>query len=449
VTANRTAYFAKWVVPISSPPIRDGWVVVEGSRIIYVGNGDGRPEVSRTVLNGGIMIPGLVNAHTHLELTVLRGLLEGMNFREWLRVLTEVRSTVLDDAALLDSSVIGIHEGLLAGITTYADTTASGLPLAAMRAMGVRGIGYLEVFGPADHMADQSMAGLEARVHASRQEDTALVQTGVSPHAPYTVSAELFGRVARFAREEQLPVAVHVAESAAEVALVQKGEGPFADGLRARGIAVHARNQSPIQFLAETGILDDTRALLIHCVRIDENDARIIAERGCTIVHCPVSNAKLGHGIAPLHRMLQAGILTGLGSDSVASNNRMDLLTEARLATLFQSVERALPDALSATDALRLATLGGAQALGLEARVGTLEAGKDADITIFPLDRIEALTGFDPADMLVHALAGAVLPRTVLVAGVERVRDGQVIHADGLLAARVAHTGERLAQWRR
>lgn len=445
--APRVAYHARWVLPIASSAIADGAIVVQGDTLQYVGASTGAVADSHIQLGNCVILPGLINAHSHLELTALRGFLEGLDFRNWLRILTEARRTVLDADALMDSATIGIHEGLLAGITTFADCTESGVPIEAMRRAGVRGIGYIEVFGPDPAVRDASMHGLQNAVSASRAHDTALVQTGVSPHAPYTVSAPLFRAVARWADAEQLPLAVHVAEGSAEVSLIRDGSGPFAERLRARGIAVEGTGASPVQLLADTGILD-TRALLIHGVHMDQRDARLVAERGATIVHCPISNAKLGHGIAPLDLFLDAGIATGLGTDSVASNDRMDLLSEARQASLFQGVRKAVPDALSAADALRLATVGGARALRLDATVGTLEIGKQADVAVFPLDRIEALPGYDPAVSLVHALAGAVSARLVLVAGVPRVREGKVVDADPALSQRIVQLGQKLQSWR-
>ncbi|MDQ6612103.1 MAG: amidohydrolase family protein [Gemmatimonadota bacterium] len=435
---------------MSGPPIRNGAIVVEGSRIVFVGTQSSAPAADGFFhAPDAIIMPGLVNAHSHLELTALRGLLEGLNFREWLRILTEVRHTVLDEQALLDSSTIGIHEGLLNGITTFADTTATGVPHAAMLETGVRGIAYVEVFGPSPETRDSAMAGLRAAVNSRRAHDTALVQTGVSPHAPYTVSQNLFTAVAEYAASEGLPVAVHVAESLAEVAFVRDGTGPFAEGLQSRDIVVTGTDKSPIAYLAATGLLDAS-PVLIHCVQADAADIAVIAEHNCSIVHCPVSNAKLGHGIAPLDRFLAAGIRTGLGSDSVASNNRMDLLTEARTAVLLQSIRQQTPDAMNATEALKLATLGGARALGIDSLVGTLEVGKQADIAIFPYGtRLEAVTSFDACDMLVHALAGALTASTVLVAGVERVRNGAVLHDDIELSARRRQLGARLQGWRK
>lgn len=404
-------------------------------------------DARHVALGHAVLMPGLVNAHTHLELTAMRGFLEGLDFRDWLRTLTLARREVMDADALLDASRYGLCEALRNGITTCADTTESGIPLVAMREMGVRGIGYLEVFGPDPLQSTASLAKLREHVDITRVHDTTLVTTGVSPHAPYTVSAPLFRDVAAYAIAEALPVAVHVAESVAETQFVRDGRGPFADRLRERDIAVGPQARSPIALLHQTGILD-TRPLLIHAIHVDDDDRAQIAGAGASIVHCPISNAKLGHGMAALHRMRDAGIATGLGTDSVASNDRMDLLGEARQATLFQSLQLGVPDALSAHDALDLATRGGARALGLDARIGTLEIGKDADLAAFPLEDVDAMPMHDPAVTLVHVLAGAVKATLVTVAGRELLRDCTIVDADHGLTARIGMIGERLHLWR-
>jgi 5-methylthioadenosine/S-adenosylhomocysteine deaminase len=262
------------------------------------------------------------------------------------------------------------------------------------------------------------------------------------------VSRDLFAATAALSRREALPMAVHVAESPAEMRFVRDGAGPFADRLRARDIAVAAQAESPIALLEATGVLA-AQPLLIHVIQADDRDMVRIADAGASIVHCPISNAKLGHGIAPLDRMLAHGIRTGLGTDSVASNDRMDLLGEARQATLFHSLRTGMPDALSAHDALTLATRGGAEALGLATRVGTLEIGKDADLAAFPLDHDDAQPLFDPAVALVHALAGKVEATLVTVAGRELVVRGELTLRDETLPLRVGAWRERLQQWRR
>ena len=450
--SDRTLYTADWVLPISSAPIRDGAVLVEAGRIAFVGAASAvtvTPGAIRTVpLGNAALMPGLVNAHSHLELTLLRGFLEGLDFRDWLGALTTIRRDLMSEDVLLDASRAGIREALRNGITCLADTTDSGAPLTAMREYGVRGVAYLEVFGPDPAQCDGAIAQLTARVLAARAYDTALVRVGVSPHAPYTVSRDLFAATAALSRREALPMAVHVAESPAEMRFVRDGAGPFADRLRARDIAVAAQAESPIALLEATGVLA-AQPLLIHVIQADDRDMVRIADAGASIVHCPISNAKLGHGVAPLDRMLAHGIRTGLGTDSVASNDRMDLLGEARQATLFHSLRTGMPDALSAHDALTLATRGGAEALGLVTRVGTLEIGKDADLAAFPLDHDDAQPLFDPAVALVHALAGKVEATLVTVAGRELVVRGELTLRDETLPLRVGAWRERLQQWRR
>lgn len=451
-SATRTLYTAAWVLPIATPPIADGAVLVEGTRIVWVGPATSAPvstETTRVVaLGAAALLPGLVNAHTHLELTLLRGFLEGLDFRRWLQTLTAVRRDLLTEQDLLDASRLGLVEALRHGITTVADTTDSAMPLAAMRELGVRGIGYVEVFGPDPADCQRAFTQLQQRVTALRTEDTALVRVGVSPHAPYTVSAPLFEATASFARHEQLPMAVHIAESAAETAFVCEGSGPFADRHRERGIAVAPQARSPIALLEATGVLA-ARPLLIHVIRADDEDFARIADHGATLVHCPISNAKLGHGMARLDRMQAHGIATGLGSDSVASNDRMHLLEEARMATLLHAIRSGFPDSLDAHEALALATQGGAAALGLAARVGTLEVGKEADLAAFALDAPDLQPVHDPAVTLIHVLAGRAVASLVTVAGRELVRDGIVTHAQPQWISRTDATGRRLQEWRR
>lgn len=446
VTGARTLYSAAWVLPMAAAPLPNGAVLVEGDAIAWVGAAAAFPEsadVRRVDLGAAALLPGLVNAHSHLELTTLRGYLEGFAFRDWLVTLTRVRRDVLTAEDLLDASRLGIVEALAHGITTLADTTDSAAPLVAMRELGVRGIGYVEVFGPDPVQRDGSMARLRERVADLRTQDTALVRTGISPHAPYTVSVPLFRAAAEYARAEALPMAVHIAESAAEVAFVVEGAGPFADGLRARGIAVAPQARSPIALLDACGVLE-ARPLLIHAIRTDDDDLARVADAGATIVHCPVSNAKLGHAIAPLDRMLAHGIATGLGTDSVASNDRMHLLEEARQACLFHALRSGEPDSLHPSRALELATVGGARALGLDTLIGTLEVGKQADLAAFPLVQPWAPAVFDPTVTLVHVLGGSARASLVTVAGKELVRGGEVLGVDPGLYARVESVSGRL-----
>jgi len=437
-------YHARWVVPVIASPIRNGTVVTDGATIVYVGEPAGAPPGQDIELGDAILCPGLVNAHCHLELTVMRGFLEGLEFRDWIVRLTTAKRVVLSRDDLMDSARIGLVEGIRAGITTYADTSDSGVVFDAMLELGVRGIMYQEVFGPDPAQCDASMEELRRKVEALRPRATSLVRVGISPHAPYTVSDELFAAVAEYARTHDVPVAVHIAESAAESDLVERAAGIFADGLARRGIVLQRRGRSPIEMLDRNGLLD-VRPLLIHAIRADARDVELIAARDAAVAHCPVSNAKLGHGIAPLCAMLAAGVRVGLGSDSVASNDRMDILGEAQAATLLQSVALQQPDAIEARRALELATIGGARALGLDSRIGSLEPGKAADLAAFSLGG-PGVPIQDPETALVHVIRGGDATLAV-VDGIPLMRDGRVAGAGAELRARVEAAAERLRAW--
>jgi cytosine/adenosine deaminase-related metal-dependent hydrolase len=437
-------YHARWVLPVSAPPLENGTVAVADGRIAYVGARAQAPAGNDVDLHDAILMPGLVNVHTHLELTVMRGFLEDLEFPRWIVRLNQVKRAVMDRDRLLDSARLGLVEGIRAGITTYADTCDSGVAFDAMIEAGVRGVMYQEVFGPDPAQSGTSLAELKAKVDAFRPRETALVRVGVSPHAPYTVSDSLYQAVAAYAVREKLPVAAHIAESQAEDDLVQRGAGAFADGLRKRGIAIEPRASSSIALLDRNGVLD-ARPLLIHCVRMTSHDQQMLRSRTFSVAHCPVSNAKLGHGAAPVLDMLAAGFVVGLGSDSVASNNRMDLLAEARSAVLTQRSHARRHDVMCARDALRLATLDGARALGLDGETGSLDVGKSADLAAFALDTCSQPV-HDPEATAIFALPG-VPASLVIVAGRELVRDGRLRATDRELAARVENTARLMRQW--
>lgn len=459
-------YAARWILPVSAPPVADGAVAVDDAgRIAYVGPRAGAPRAGAPRagasgagpvedLGDAILLPGLVDAHTHLELTTFRGLLEHADFFAWIRALTRARAEVLTTGDLHDAAHVGVCEGLGAGVTTYADTAASGAAtLDALDALGARGIVYQEVFGPDPAQRAPALAGLQAQVadlraRAERAGAAGRVHVGVSPHAVYSVHEELLLDACAWAVGEGLRVAMHVSESAAEIAFLREGEGPFAGFLRGRGIAVQRRAHSPVHLLAELGVAAVARPLLIHGVQFDASDVALAAYYDCPVAHCPASNAKLGHGVAPLRALLDAGVRVGLGTDSVASNNRLDVLDEARTAALTQRAALRRADALTAAEALHLATLGGARALGLDHDIGSLAVGKQADLCAFALDPRDARAtpAADPAATLVFALAGRPALLTV-VAGRVVARHGQALGADPDAATRVRAAATRLAAW--
>lgn len=438
---------ADWVLPVTAPPIHDGAVLVGADgRIAAVAPQaaiDAPADARIVELGAAALLPGLINVHGHAELAMFRGALEDLPFHDWITRLVGTKRARLTDEDHKVAARWSAIEALRAGITTLACTEASAAALGALREAGMRGIVYQETFGPDPAAAEASMSDLRRSIEAARREETDLVRVGVSPHAPYTVSDRLYRDLTDFALAEDLPVALHIAESAAERMLVVEGEGPFAPGLRARGITTSPRGDSPVEMLERLGVLR-ARPLLIHCVDVDGVDIRRIKDAGCAVAHCPVANAKLGHGTAPVQEMREAGIVVAIGSDSVGSNNRLDLLEEARIAALMQRARMARPDILSPDELLRLCTVDGARALGLEDRVGSLVPGMDADLCAISLRGAHTRPMIDPVATIFHSARASDVILTV-VRGRPLLESGEIVTLDeAALGLEIDRLGERM-----
>jgi cytosine/adenosine deaminase-related metal-dependent hydrolase len=433
-----TLYKAAWVLPVSAPPIRDGAVLVDDTgRIAAVAPAAALelPEDAHVEeLGEAALFPGLINVHAHPELAMFRGALEDLTFPNWILRLVGAKRSWLQDEDYGWAARWTLVEAVRAGITTICATEMSGASLGALREAGVRGIVYREVFGPDPALAAEALRELQLAVRQMREQENDRVRIGVSPHAPYTVSDALFSATARFARDEALPLAVHASESAAETALVTAGDGPFAPGLRARGVETPVRGRSTIEMLDRLDVLDP-RTLLIHCINLDAEDIVRIAATGAAVAHCPIANAKLGHGVAPYVELKEAGVRVGLGTDGVGSNNRIDLLEEARFASFLHRAHRHSPDLLSPGDLLRLCTLDGARALGWDDRLGSLEPEKDADLCAVSLDAAHVRPVHDPVAALFHAARGSDVLLTV-VGGKAVLRRRELLTLDVAAAQR-------------
>jgi cytosine/adenosine deaminase-related metal-dependent hydrolase len=367
---------ARSVHPVTAPPIEDGAVLVDDrGRIAAVGPNALVPTpagVAQREFPEAALTPGLVNCHTHLELTHLAGRTSEREFPQWIRTVRALKDATTPEE-FSRSAEQGMRSAWAAGVTCVADTGSTGAPLEALDRLGARGIYYQEVFGPDPAQARTSMAELERAVGRLGGLASSRVRLGVSPHAPYTVSERLYRAVDDFACSAGLPVAMHLAESLAETQLVREGSGPFADALRARGIQVARVARSPVQYLVQLGVLERATArLCIHCVQVDQADIMLLKRAGVSIAHCPRSNRAHGHGTAPLAAFRRAGLRVGLGTDSVVSVGDSSLGAEAAAA------------GLDGEEALRMLTLEGARALGLEGEIGSLDVGKDADLAVFP-----------------------------------------------------------------
>jgi 5-methylthioadenosine/S-adenosylhomocysteine deaminase len=448
-----TIYSAQWIVPVSTQPFAEGGIAVSDSRIEALGTlkklRQQFPQAEVRDFGLAAIVPGLVNSHSHLELTAMRGFLENeeSDFFAWLKKLTVARLEQMTADDLNVSAQWGACEAARAGVTCVADASdAAGESMNALRAVGLRGIVFQESFGPDRRLAHENFAKLEAKITRLRELETVLVKCGVSPHAPYTVCGPQLEMIARFAIDEDLPLMMHAAETAMEVALLSEGSGAFADGLKSRGIEWQTPGLSTIQYLRQRGILA-TRPLLAHCIHVDAADIETLGETESRIAHCPKSNSKLRHGVAPLAKFLEQGIATGLGSDSVASNNVCDLFEEARYALLLArsgSAGKNLATDLSAHDVLQLATGGGARALGMSEQLGALQEGMLADFAIVSLSGAHQIPVYDPVSALVFSSSSRDVVLTV-VAGKEVYRDGRVTNVDeDHLRARMNEISEKL-----
>lgn len=368
---------ARWVLPLEGPAIPFGAVLIGTSgRIEVVGRDSDVPrpaEASVEEFGDALLLPGLINTHTHLELTGLNQGPPEPEFAHWLLRLRRLKATRSPEQ-FLEAARRGVAQCHAAGVTTVADTGDSGAVIRALAEAGGSGIAYHEVFGPHPDQAAQSLAGLQCRVDALGVFAGSRIRLGVSPHAPYTVSGALYAATATWAADEGLPLATHIAESRAELALLERGGGPFAEGWQARGIPVSGfSGRSPIAWLDEHGVLGE-HTLCIHAVHAGSGDLDRLAGSGSAVAHCPLSNAAHGHGRAPLDGFLSRGVRVGLGTDSVLSVGTLDLLAEARAA-------RELGE-MRAVRALELCTIDAAAALGLEQESGSLRAGKWGDCVL-------------------------------------------------------------------
>jgi 5-methylthioadenosine/S-adenosylhomocysteine deaminase len=400
MTSQRALRIRAGVVhPVTAPPIEDGAVLVDGTgRIAAVGPHayvPTPPETDVVEFRDAVLVPGLVNCHTHLELTHLGGQNAEPDFWPWIRRIRELKDATPIEA-FYEAAVAGLKDCWARGVTCVAETGSTGAVMRALHDLHGRGMVFQEVFGPDPAKLAPSMSELEAAVWQLRRLATSQLKPGVSPHAPYTVSAPLYEAVAAFARRERLPMAVHLAESREETQLVRDGAGPFADALRARGIAVEARNCSPVAYLVQRSVLQ-RGTLCIHCVQVDGTDITLLRQAGATIAHCPRSNAAHRHGVAPAAALRAAGVPVGIGTDSVVSVPDLDLWAETQAA------------GLAGEEALRALTIDGARALGWEGEIGSLDVGKAADLVVFASTAPSRL--LPPLTARLTVLAGRIVYR--------------------------------------
>ncbi|HJV92843.1 MAG TPA: TRZ/ATZ family hydrolase [Azonexus sp.] len=355
----------------------------------------------RVTLDEHILIPGLVNLHTHAAMSLMRGLADDLPLMEWLQKhIWPAEAEHVSAQFVYDGSRLACAEMLRGGITCfndmyfYPEAAATAATELGMRAM--LGITALEFPTPyasdADDYLDKGLAVREL------WRDHPLIGFCLAPHAPYTVSDRSFERILTLSEQLNLPIHCHIHETRHEVDESRRQD-----------------QRSPLQRLHQLGLLGPG-FIGVHGVHLADSDLELLAATGSSIAHCPTSNLKLASGIAPVVRMRQLGINVGLGTDGAASNNRLDLFGEMRLASLLAKGTSGDASALPAREALRMATLGGAIALGLSHEIGSITAGKAADLCAVDLGSLEMKPCFDPVSHLIY-VAGRESVSHVWVAG--------------------------------
>ena len=425
---------AQWIVPVEPAGALSGHaLLVDGGKIVALlpaaeaTRSDAPRE--RVDLPHHVLLPGLVNAHTHSAMTLLRGIADDVPLHAWLTEHIWPREArFVSPDFVHDGTLVAAAEMLKGGVTCcsdmyfYPDAAARAYEAAGMRAM----LGLPVLDFPTPYAADADaylQAGLAARDawrHAPR------LAFSLAPHAPYTVSDATWEKIVVLSRELDLPIQTHLQETRAELD----------DALRDIGATPLAR----LDRLGATG----PSFIAIHAVHPGAGDVELLAAQHCHVVHCPASNLKLASGIAPVSDYLARGINVALGSDGAASNNRLDVFGEMRLAALIAKVAASDAAAVPAAAALRMATLAGAQALGQEHLIGSLEAGKQADVIAVDLGGAAGVPCYDPVSHLVHVV-GRDQVSDVWIDGERRVADQRLTSLDeAAIVARAGAWRERL-----
>jgi len=392
---------ADWVLPVDGPPIEGGLVRYEDGAVVEVTQGRAKNHHEDAAI-----VPGFVNAHSHLEYAMYAGFGDGQAFGPWIGTHVE-RKNRLERDDMVAIARLGVLDSLRAGIATTADYSFSGAAATAAAELGLRAIVYLEVFALDPAEAERQFGEKRATI-----EDSELVRIGVSPHAPYSCSLDTY----RWCLSLGIPVGTHLAESANENEWLEHGRGPL------QGIAPILVPPTGKRAVATLAPVLGPDLLCAHCVEVNEDEIALLAERNVPIAHCPRSNALLGCGVAPVTELRAADVRVGLGTDSPASTPSFDMFEEMRTAIYMARARTKRPEALLATDALRMATLDAARALRLDDQVGTLTPGKRADLTVVSL----AGSPYHPVEDPAAAVVFGGSPERVL----ETIVDGHTRYAN-------------------
>ena len=390
---------ARWIIPVEPATcvLENHAVAVDKGRIIAIipqteAASRFLPQQTKK-LPSHILTPGLVNLHTHAPMTLFRGMADDLSLMDWLQNhIWPAEKKHVSAEFVYDGTRLACAEMLKGGITCFNDMYF--YPRASARAalsMSMRAVIGLTVIDSATGYGTDADDYLDKGMHVydefcDKSDDDALLSFAIAPHAPYTVSDRSFARVLSLSKQYALPIHIHLHETASEID----------DSLKIYGMR-------PIERLHRLGLLSPG-LIAVHSVHLNANDQALLAANGCSVAHCPSSNLKLACGIAPITALVEQGVNVGLGTDGAASNNRLDILQEMRLAALLAKGNSGHAAALNAHQALRMATLCGAKALGLDDQIGSIEPGKSADLCAFQVNDVCLSLCYNPASLIAYSI---------------------------------------------
>lgn len=401
---------ARYVLPMSAPYIEDGGVVIRDSDIVAVGTRAellaAYPDEEVTDYGLAALMPGFVDLHTHLEYSVFRGVVDDLPYTRWKMEVQRLEDRLTEDD-WRESAVLGSTEAIRSGITTIADVTYSGASLEAADSAGLRAVIYREVSSMDAGKAEAEVAAAFDDMRAwEARSNTARMSIGIAPHGPYTCHPRLFQAVAEAVGTNDTHVSLHLAGSRDEYDFVKYGSSPLGQDFRTQSgwgeEAWMPTGVSPVRYVYQWGVLEIPNVLAVHCVHVDSDDIAILERTDVAVALCARCNAKLAMGTAPLGDFLAKGLRVGIGTDSPASNSTIDFFAEMRTGLLVQRSLLGSKGFFTAEEFLRLATIGGAQALKLDRITGSLEPGKRADIIAVDLSHSYQVPTENPYSAVVH-----------------------------------------------
>ena len=414
---------AQYILPITSEPFQKGAVLVRDNVIRDIGTAEmlklRYPDEEVVDFGQAAIMPGLVDLHTHLENSVKP--LTGLHapYSTCVSPMVE-KSAKMDVSDWYDSAILGGLEALSSGITCVADITATGAACTATQKLGMRSVIYREVGAMDKRRVDYAMRIAENDIMHWREEvDGDRITIGVAPAAMYACHPSMFSKVSEFARRENVPVAMHVAGNREEYNFIKYGSSPF---------SVHTMDQkrgfveippwlptgtTPVRYALNWGAFESDNVLAIHCVHVDDKDVQKLKEYDVAVAVCPRCNAQLGMGVAPINEFMRAGLRLGMGTDSPAATDSTDMLTEMRIGMLVQRAVN-VGEFLDSATMLEMATIGGARALKLDDKIGSLEIGKLADIIAVDLSGSHQTPTTDPVSAVVNTCSGADILMTMV-----------------------------------